>query len=107
MPRKYYHCKDCGRLCWSRYTYPYCEDCRVKHLWVIPSGTQVRLVRDVGELKAGDIVTVKETNEMNDVWLIKQVSPRELTDYGWTRRENVEPLRKEEISPEMTKDPYK
>ena len=90
----------------------------------IPVGAQVRMARGVGELKAGDIVTVKETNEMNDVWLIKQVNPRELPvaaggcgmagaqyltfDYGWTRRENVEPLWKEAApEQEMTKDPYK
>lgn len=65
---------------------------------VIPTeklkGKDVRLTRDIPAvgLKKGDIVTVREVNELGDVWLIKQVSPRETTDYGWTRGEMVELL---------------
>jgi hypothetical protein len=55
-------------------------------------GMEVRMTRDMGELKKGDIVKVKEVNEYNDVWLIKETSPTETTDYGWTREENVEPI---------------
>lgn len=58
----------------------------------VTKGAEVRMTRDVGSLKKGDIVTVKDINEEGDVWLIKQISPKELTDFGWTRRESVEPV---------------